>query len=197
MERKTALVTGASSGIGERIAIRLAERGWDLVLVARRTDELARVAALATTAGSACETIVADLSTAAGVALVEARIADHVRPLDLVVNNAGYGRFGKITELDADGETNEAMLNVIALARLSRAALVAMAPRKRGAILNVASVASFLPFPGFTTYAATKQSATLSSKTSCASCSRTQNARRNEAHLIALRFAVAETVGTT
>lgn len=156
MERKTALVTGASSGIGERIAIRLAERGWDLVLVARRTDELARVAALATTAGSACETIVADLSTATGVALVEARIADHVRPLDLVVNNAGYGRFGKITELDADGETNEAMLNVIALARLSRAALVAMAPRKRGAILNVASVASFLPFPGFTTYAATK-----------------------------------------
>ena len=156
MSRRTALVTGASSGIGECIALQLAERGWDLVLVARRGHELARVAATASASGATSQTIVADLSTTAGVALIEARIADSAAPLDLVVNNAGYGRFGKITELDADGESNEIALNVTALMRLSRAALVAMAPRKSGAILNVASVASFLPFPGFTTYAATK-----------------------------------------
>ena len=156
MSRRTALVTGASSGIGECIALQLAERGWDLVLVARRGDELARVAAAASASGATSETIVADLSTPAGVALIEARIADSAAPLDLVVNNAGYGRFGKITELDAEGESNEIAVNVNALMRLSRAALVAMARRKSGAILNVASIASFLPFPGFTTYAATK-----------------------------------------
>ena len=156
MSRRTALVTGASSGIGECIALQLAERGWDLVLVARRGDELARVAAAASASGATSETIVADLATPAGVALIEARIADSAAPLDLVVNNAGYGRFGKITELDGAGEANEIAVNVTALTLLSRAALVAMAPRKRGGILNVASLASFIPFPGFTTYAATK-----------------------------------------
>ena len=156
MARPIALITGASSGIGERIALRLASSGHDLVLVARRGDELARVAALAAAAGAASETIVADLSQPDDVAKVEARILDDARPIDILVNNAGYGRFGKITELDGAGEANEIAVNVTALTLLSRAALVAMAPRKRGGILNVASLASFIPFPGFTTYAATK-----------------------------------------
>jgi short-subunit dehydrogenase len=156
MARPIALVTGASSGIGERIAVRLASSGHDLVLVARRGDELARVAALAAAAGAASETIVADLSLSADVTKVEARIADEARPIEILVNNAGYGRFGKITELDGSGEANEIAVNVVAVTLLSRAALLAMASRKRGAILNVSSLASFLPFPGFTTYAATK-----------------------------------------
>lgn len=156
MERRRALVTGASSGIGERMALQLADRGWDLVLVARRGDELARVAAAVSANGVDAEVISADLATTSGVAAIERRIADQVRPIEMVVNNAGYGRFGKITELDAEGESDEIAVNVNALMRLSRAALIAMAPRRRGAILNVASVASFLPFPGFTTYAATK-----------------------------------------
>lgn len=156
MARPIALVTGASSGIGERIAVRLALSGHDLVLVARRGDELARVAALAAAAGAASETIVADLSLSTDVTKVEARIADEARPIEILVNNAGYGRFGKITELDGSGEANEIAVNVVAVTLLSRAALVAMASRKHGAILNVSSLASFLPFPGFTTYAATK-----------------------------------------
>jgi short-subunit dehydrogenase len=156
MARPIALITGASSGIGERIALRLASSGHDLVLVARRGDELARVATLAAAAGAASETIVADLSQAADVAKVEDRILDDARPIEILVNNAGYARFGKITELDGPGEADEIAVNVTALTLLSRAALVAMAPRKSGGILNVSSIASFLPLPGFTTYAATK-----------------------------------------
>lgn len=156
MSRPIALVTGASSGIGERLALRLASSGHDLVLVARRADELARVAARAAEFGATCETIVADLSNAADVATVEARIADDTRPIEILVNNAGYGRFGALRDLDGPGEANEIAVNVTALTLLSRAALIAMAPRKRGGILNVASLASFIPFPGFTTYAATK-----------------------------------------
>ena len=156
MARPIALITGASSGIGERIALRLASSGHDLVLVARRGDELARVAEEAASVGATCETIVADLAHAEDVARVETRILDEGRPIEIVVNNAGYGRFGKITELDGAGEANEIAVNVTALTLLSRAALVAMARRKRGGILNVASLASFIPFPGFTTYAATK-----------------------------------------
>lgn len=156
MDRRVALVTGASSGIGERLALNLAERGWNLVLVARRSSELQRVAASVAARGGESEIIVADLSTRAGVAAVEARIADVQRPIELLANNAGYGRFGSILDLDADGEENEIAVNVTALMRLSRAALVTMAKRQSGGIINVASVASFLPFPGFTTYAATK-----------------------------------------
>ncbi len=156
MARPIALITGASSGIGERISLRLASSGHDLVLVARRGDELARVAEEAAKVGATCETIVADLARAEDVTRVETRILDGSRPIEVVVNNAGFGRFGKVIELDAAGEANEIAVNITALTILSRAALVAMAPRKRGAILNVASLASFIPFPGFTTYAATK-----------------------------------------
>ncbi|MFM8176817.1 MAG: SDR family NAD(P)-dependent oxidoreductase, partial [Candidatus Limnocylindrus sp.] len=76
MNRRRALVTGASSGIGECMALQLAERGWDLVLVARRADELARVAAAVSAHGADAEVIVVDLATPSGVEQIEARIAD-------------------------------------------------------------------------------------------------------------------------
>ena len=76
MNRRRALVTGASSGIGECMALQLAERGWDLVLVARRADELARVAAAVSANGADAEVIVVDLATTSGVEQIEARIAD-------------------------------------------------------------------------------------------------------------------------
>lgn len=148
----SALVTGASSGIGEAMVHVLAGAGIPTVVVARRVDRLDALAAR-----YACiEVLVADLATAYGVSSVEARIAETDRPLDLVVNNAGFGTSGAFHQLDADRLDNEVQLNVAALTRLSRAALGAMVPRGRGYLLNVSSVASFQPAPKLAVYAATK-----------------------------------------
>ena len=101
----TALVTGASSGIGEAFALRLAERGHDLVVVARRAD---RLAALAERIGRehrrTVEVVEADLTTPDGLARVTQRCADPDRPLDLLVNNAGHGTLGRFWELPVAGE---------------------------------------------------------------------------------------------
>jgi short-subunit dehydrogenase len=148
----TALVTGASSGIGEVMVGLLAEAGVPTVVVARRRD---RLDALATRHGG-IEVLVADLGTADGQRAVADRIADPVRPIDLVVNNAGFGTNGAFHELDADRLADEIELNVAALTRLSHAALAAMIPRGRGWLLNVSSVASFQPAPRLAVYAATK-----------------------------------------
>jgi uncharacterized protein len=100
--------------------------------------------------------LVADLTSADGQRAVAERIADAERPIDLVVNNAGFGSNGAFHELDADRLADEIELNVAALTRLSHAALAAMIPRRRGWLLNVSSVASFQPAPRLAVYAATK-----------------------------------------
>ncbi len=141
----TALVTGASAGIGRAFAERLAREGNDLVLVARdraRLEELATE--LRRRHGVAVEVLVADLSDREATGRVCARVADGVRPVDLLVNNAGFGL--KRSFLDNDLAAEEAGLDVMVRAVLltCHAAGRAMRERGRGAILNVSSVASFI-----------------------------------------------------
>ena len=141
----TALVTGASAGIGRAFAERLAREGSDLVLVARdraRLEELAT--ALRDRHGVAVEVLVADLSDRAATARVCDRLADEVRPVDLLVNNAGFGLSRPF--LDNDLAQEEAGLDVMVRAVLltCHAAGRAMRARGHGGIINVSSVASFI-----------------------------------------------------
>jgi short-subunit dehydrogenase len=154
---RTALVTGASSGIGRELARQLAAEGTDLVVVARDTPRLDALAAeLRAAHGVAAEVLTADLGDAPQLAAVEARIADADRPVDLVVNNAGFATYGSFTELDLDVQAQEIAVNVTALVRLTHAALGGMRARERGAVLNVSSTAGLQATPGNATYGATK-----------------------------------------
>lgn len=157
MERSVALVTGASSGIGESFARLLAQRGHDLVLVARRAERLEEVAAAATRDhGAAAEVLVADLESDEGIRAVEARLTDASRPVELVVNNAGFGTSGRFHEMPVAGEEAEIRLNVLALVRLTHAGLVGMVERGHGGVINVSSVGAYQPTPNSATYSATK-----------------------------------------
>jgi len=148
-----ALVTGASSGIGYEMSVQLATSGVRVVAVARRRDRLEELARQFKNV----EVLVADLTSDAGLATVEARILDaSATPIDLVVNNAGFGSSGLMHEIDADRLSREVQLNIGALTRLSHAAIRAMVPRGRGYLLNVSSVASFQPSPKLAVYGATK-----------------------------------------
>lgn len=153
-----ALVTGASSGIGEQLARRLAAGGCHLVLVARTVDALERLAGeLSAAHGVDAEVLPADLTTEDGVAAVEGRLADGGGPpVDLLVNNAGYGTAGQFFELDPVRVAGEVRLNVLALVRLSSAAVPGMVARGGGAVLNVSSMTGLQPIPNMATYAATK-----------------------------------------
>ncbi|RAY12348.1 short-chain dehydrogenase [Actinomadura craniellae] len=152
---RRALVTGASSGIGEAFARLLARRGTDLVVVARRADLLADLAAgLRARDGVSVQVLPADLTDPAGRGAVEDLL--RAEPVDLLVNNAGYGAFGGFAEISLDDQLKEVELNVVALMRLAHAALPAMLDQGRGGVLNVASMAGFVPSPGSAVYGATK-----------------------------------------
>jgi uncharacterized protein len=148
----SALVTGASSGIGEAMVQLLGAAGIPQVVVARRVDRLDELAQRF----DGVEVLAADLTTSKGVRAVLKRVADVERPIDLVVNNAGFGTSGEFYELDPDRIGREVALNIGALTQISRAALGVMVPRGRGYLLNVSSVASFQPAPKLAVYAATK-----------------------------------------
>lgn len=155
--RRTALVTGASSGIGREFARQLAARDKDLVVVARRRENLEEVGRdLRERHGIEVEVLPADLTDQADLSTVEERLADRLRPVDLLVSNAGFGTYGPFQELDPDREDAEIRLNVLAVTRLAHAAVPSMLERGRGAICNVSSVAGFQPVPYNATYAATK-----------------------------------------
>jgi short-subunit dehydrogenase len=154
---KTALVTGASSGIGDAIARELSAQGTDLVVVARdagRLDALAKE--LRERDGISVDVLPADLADAAQLARVEARLASGDSPIELLVNNAGFGTSGQFAELPIDKEEREVRVNVIAPVRLTRAVLPGMLERERGAVMNVSSMASLQAVPRNATYAATK-----------------------------------------
>lgn len=155
-DRPVALVTGASSGIGEQLARLLAVGGHDLVVVARRQPVLAQLAHdLHDRHGSTVEVLQADLGTPAGIDLVAERITDGA-PLDVVVNNAGFGWFGNMAEQSAASVEAMVAVDVAAVAHLSRAAVAAMMPRGSGALLNVSSTAGFVPGPHSALYHAAK-----------------------------------------
>ena len=151
-----AWVTGASVGIGAAFARRLARDRYDLALVARDRERLATLAGeLRREHGIRADVVAADLTDRAARAAVEAALEGD-EGLDLLINNAGFGTVGAFAGLDPDGEESEIALNVVALVRLTRAALPGMLRRGRGAVLNVSSLAAFQPGPHNATYAATK-----------------------------------------
>lgn len=155
-----AVVTGASGGIGEAYARALAGQGADLVLVARSADALERLAGeLQQRHGVTCEVLAADLTTDDGIATVERRVAGD--DIDLLVNNAGYGISAHLADTEPADVDGMIRLNVLALARLTRAALPGMIGRGHGGIVNVSSVAGFQPSPSFATYNATKSFVTM------------------------------------
>ncbi len=152
-----ALVTGASAGIGTALATGLATRGHDLVLVARRAERLEELAAELRAAHAVdVEVLPADLESEAGIATVEARLGRADAPVELLVNNAGFGTSGRFHEMPVADEEAEIRLNIVALVRLTHAALVPMVERGHGGVINVSSVAAYQPTPDGATYGATK-----------------------------------------
>lgn len=153
----TALITGASSGLGERFADSLARRGYSLVLTARREDRLKAVAAHAKELGApTVEIISADLAARDSAAAICQHLRDAKIEIDYLVNNAGFGTSGRFARLPLEREIEEIDLNVTALVALTRMLLPAMVERRRGTIINVASTAAFQAVPFMSTYAATK-----------------------------------------
>lgn len=150
----TALITGATSGIGAEFATELAARGYDLVLVARNQPALENISrGLAAAHNISVHTLPADLADAAQLARVEERLGEGV---DLLINNAGFALNGRFPDNEVDEEYNLLLVNVAAVLRLTRAALPAMMARRSGGVINVSSIAGFAPMWRDSTYPASK-----------------------------------------
>jgi short-subunit dehydrogenase len=156
-ETSWALVTGASSGLGEVFARELVKRGANVVLVARSQDKLEALAQeLRGHFQVSAEVLACDLSEpGAGTALAK-RLGERGLHIDVLINNAGFGLFGLLHETDPARLAQEVQLNVAALTELTCAVLPGMRARDRGAIVNVASTAAFQPLPYMAVYGATK-----------------------------------------
>jgi uncharacterized protein len=153
----TALVTGASSGLGEQFARELARRHCNLVLTARSRDKLEQLAAdLARINGVATHVIVKDLSAPHGALDLAKEIKDRNLVVDHLINNAGFGTAGRFESMDVEREASMVRVNCESVVVLSRALLRGMLDRKRGGILNVASTAGHQPTPFMSTYGASK-----------------------------------------
>lgn len=151
-----ALITGASSGIGEKFARRLAAMGFDLILVARREERLRALAGeLIKTYGIQADVLAADLAHDEGIARVARAIEDR-SDLVLLINNAGFGTRGSFTEVPLERHLDMIRVHDVASVALTWSALPRMVERGRGAIINVSSIAAFFPSGGGSTYTATK-----------------------------------------
>ena len=154
--RPLALITGASSGIGATYAQRLAARGYDLILVARRADRLGNLARdLAQKHGIAAEPLPADLASDADCARVASRIRESAN-LEFLVNGAGFGSLRRFWNAELEVQDRMHRLHVLATMLLTHAALPGMIARKKGFLVNVSSVAAFMQYPGSVSYCATK-----------------------------------------
>lgn len=152
----TALVTGASSGIGRSLALRFARGGFDVVLVARRQSSLESLAAEIHHLGRAAHVHAADLAQPGGATDLHRRIEAVGTRVDVVVNNAGVGMQGRFDQLPLDRQLAMIELNVVSLTALTRLFLPEMVARNEGGVLNVASTAAFQPGPLMSVYYATK-----------------------------------------
>ncbi len=151
----TALITGASGGIGEALARELAAEGHDVILVARSEGKLQTLATeLAVKHSITADVLTADLAAAGAGTALAARLTG--RQIDILVNNAGFGDFGEFYKSDPTKVSQMINLNVATLTDLTRALLPAMVERESGKILNVASTAAFMPGPLMAEYYATK-----------------------------------------
>lgn len=156
-DSSTALVTGASSGIGTHIATELARRGHGLTLVARRADRLRTLADdLAARFGVRAFALPVDLADAASRATIPAQLAEHGLTVDVLVNNAGFSTMGPVHQAERQRELTMVRTDVEAVVDLCTTFTAGMATRRRGAVLNTASTAAFQPLPGQAGYGAAK-----------------------------------------
>ncbi|MGC1872709.1 MAG: SDR family oxidoreductase [Acidobacteriaceae bacterium] len=153
-----ALITGASSGIGEEFARQLAAQGWSLILVARSQDRLEKVRSELMSAHMGIDVVAIplDLTITGAPADLFQRTQAARLDVDLLINNAGFGAFAEFASLDLDRVRQMLDLNIVALVELTHLYLQPMMQRRRGGIVNIASVAGFAPLPYSTVYAATK-----------------------------------------
>ncbi|MFH1700871.1 MAG: SDR family oxidoreductase [Candidatus Zixiibacteriota bacterium] len=164
MGSQTALITGASAGIGKVFAEKLAARGYNLILTSRRKHLLdLHAEAYTHTHRVSVETIAADLSSESGIDAVIERI-NNCDNLTLLINNAGFGTPGRFHEYDINRQKDMLQVHVWAAIRLIHACLPGMIAQKKGNIINVASVASFTPSPTSGTYCASKAYLTMLSE---------------------------------
>ncbi len=155
--RQTALVTGASSGIGLEICRALAEQGFDLILVARNEAKLAELAGeLAEQHPIDAKPFAADLTQPGAAQQIYDKLASQATHVDVLVNNAGFGAHGAFVELALQRQLDMIAVNITALTALTRLFLPNMRARRRGRILNVASTAAFQPGPNMAVYYASK-----------------------------------------
>ena len=157
VQPRTALVTGASSGLGAEFANQLARRNHDLILVARSTDRLHQMAErIRTSYGVQADVIVQDLTAPDAAHRISAELTSRGHAIDLLVNNAGFGTAGRFEEIPPGRDHDLLMVNLVALTDLTHALVPGMLERGDGAVINVGSTAGFQPAPYFAAYSAAK-----------------------------------------